>query len=360
MSSELEEMPVEETVDIEPADDVIDAVDETVVGEVVEDAPAEEAAPEGDAVAAVVEPPAPETPALEPFAFNAFKQKYEVPGLAFDAKARAIVAQDDQSLGRLKQLLSHGREWEMRGRQELVSLRREVQTAKETGTAEQAAASAYLEEWQKMMDMPEENLVQFIMQARGQWPKVQADATLAHANKVLEQAQRAHEPPEPDVEMIVEEAGSGAAELVQEILADQPWASPELTAELTQFLQSRAVMNQWVGRATRDMPEIGARKGQYVADWNAAQALAEKFTKPYRDAHAKFGAQQSAAAQKIVQTQSVAAQNAKALAQAKPPAKAPPKALAASAPTKPMTTAEVRAKIDREMDGMWQEQRRQR
>jgi hypothetical protein len=353
------EMPVEETVDIETVEpvDAFDAAADAINGEPVE--AVEEAAPVEEEAAPVAEaaPPAPaepEAPALEPFAFNAFKQKYEVPGLAFDPKARAIVAQDDQSLGRLKQLLSHGREWEMRGRQELVALRREVQTVKETGTAEQAAAAAYLDEWQKMMQLPDDQLVQFIMGARASWPKVQAEATLAHANKLLEQAQRAHEPPEPDVELIVEEASNGAAELVQEILADQPWASPELRAELTQYLQDRAVMNQWVGRATRDMPEIGARRGQYVADWNAAQALVEKYAKPYRDAHAKFGAQQSTAAKQIQQTQSVAVTNAKV--QAKPARPAAPPARERSAPPK----RETRDDIIAQAFGTWREMQRAR
>lgn len=359
-------MPVEETVDIEstPADafdaaaDAINSgsapadetpVDDTTTDPTTEGAPTDAEGPEAVAPATVA-------PTLEPFAFNAFKQRYEVPGLAFDPARRAIVAEDERSLERLKQMLSHGREWEARGRQELVSLRREVQQVKAQPHAEIEQAKVYLAEWDRMMQMAPDELLEFVQAAQMEWPKIQAKAERSYAERLLQQVQAAQQPPEPDVETVVEDARHGAAELVQDYLQDQPWATPDMHASLTQYLQDMGTMNRWVARATRDMPEHGIRAGQYVALWDDARALLEQYTTPYRDAHAKYATQQTAAAKQIQQTQSVAVTNAKVLAQAKPARSvAPPARVQPTAPKRG-----TRDDIIAEAFGTWREMQRAR
>lgn len=362
-------MPVDDTVDIDETDDA--ATLASVAQDGPDDAPTDDAepadapddAPADDAPAPVAEaapePPAPDP--VEPFAFNAFKQRYEVPGLAFNPKTHTITAEGPQAVQRLQQLLSHGREWEARGRQELVQTRRELQQVKETGSAETEAAKAYLSEWEKLMAMHPDDVAAYVVHAQASWPKIQAEATLKHAQQVLEQVKTAQQPPEPDVDAVVEDARSGAAELVQEFLQDQPWATPAVREKVTAFLQDIGTMNRWVARATRDMPEHGIRAGQYVAVWDDARALLDQYVAPYRDAHAQFATHQTAAAKQIQQTQTVAAQNAKALAQAKPVVRTPPRVASVVADDAPkLTTQEIRAKIDRDMDRAWEDQRRRR
>jgi hypothetical protein len=114
--------------------------------------------------------------------------------------------------------------------------------------------------------------------------------------------------------MVVEQAQSGAAELTQELLQDQPWATPQLSAKVSQYLSEPRTLDQWVLRATRDLPEQGLRKGQYVADWDRARALVDQYVEPYRDAHG----QRTQAARQLQTTQTVAKSNAAALSRAKP------------------------------------------
>ena len=124
-----ESAPVETDDTVEASDAPVEAAEDAGEGE---DAPT---APE-----AVAEPPA----ELEPFTFKAFKQDYEVPGLRFDKAKNAIVVEDPRGLDRLRQMLSHGREWEARGRQELVQLRKENTLLREQPVAEIEQAKAYL------------------------------------------------------------------------------------------------------------------------------------------------------------------------------------------------------------------------
>lgn len=360
-------MPVGDTVDIEtePAGldaiaDAINSVDtsapdsDTPDDETTADAPTDAEGPE-----AVAEPePEPDPDPIEPFAFSAFKQRYEVPGLSFNPRTGTIQAESPQALERVKQMLSHGREWEARGRQELVALRREVQQVKAQPHEEIEKARVYLEEWNNLMQMSDEQLYQFITTARGEWPKIEARAERAYAEKLYQQAQAAQQPPEPDVEQVVEHASRGAAELVQEFLHDQPWATPDMAAQLTQFLTERRNMDHWVARANRDIPEEGLRAGQYVALWDDARQLLIDRTQPYRDAHAKYATQQTAAAQQIQKTQTVASQNAKALALVKgtKPASIAPRPVAKP----PVPKRESRQDIIAEAFGQWQEMKRAR
>lgn len=321
------------------------------------DAPveAETDAPEGegaDAPAdAPTEPPAAE---LEPFTFKAFKQDYEVPGLRFDKAKNAIVVDDPRGLDRLRQMLSHGREWEARGRQELVQLKKENTLLREQPVAEIEQAKAYLAEIQTLMEMPVEELAEWVMNARSQWPVMQAKAERAYAERLMAQAQAAQQPPEPDVEQVVEAAQQGAADLVQELLQGQAWANPEIAAEITEYLSDPRTMDQWVLRANRDLPEHGLRAGQYVANWDTAREIVDRMTKPYRRAHEQTATVQ----QRAAQTTKVAQQNAAALATAKKPAPKPaPTAAKAAAPAaKPQSRSDLMA----EVWNVWKEQQRQR
>lgn len=312
-----------------------------------------------DAEGAEAKAPEPAAPAFEPFAFNAFKQRYEVPGLKFDAKARAIVADDDRALERVKQMLSHGREWEARGRQELVQLRRENELIKTQPNPEVEQSKVFNAEFRRLMEEgADEDAAALVMAMRREWPLTQARALQAHAEKVYQHAQAANEPPAPDVEQVVSHASQEAAEFVRETLENEPWATPELVEQLTTWLNDRRNMNQWVARATRDLPDEGVRKGQYVALWDDARAMLDERTQPYRDAHAKFATQQTAAAEKIKTTQSIAATNAKTLALVKKPASpnAAPRAITPAPTPKRGTRDDVIA----EAFGTWREMKRAR
>lgn len=296
------------------------------------------------------EPAAPEVPPTTPFAFSAFRQEYAVPGTVFNPADRTIRFEDDRALNRMKQMLSHGREWEARGRQELVGLKRENEALRHQPVEEIEKARAFMQEWTHLMQMPPEELAAFLEAARTQWPLIEARAERAYAERLREQATMAQTPPEPDVEVIVEEVQHGAADLVEDYLANQPWATPDVRQTLVEYLQDRATMNQYVGRARTDMPDIGLRAGQYAADWDTARALVERMAKPYRDAHAQLTAQQTAATQKLQQTTKIAAQNAATLAQAKPKAPAPKPTPAPAAPRR-----SIREEIAVNADRIWRE-----
>ena len=312
--------PVDDTVDdgAEPTDAISAAVDESFAeGDDAEltDAPGdapELAAPDNGRQAVAPS---------EPFAFNAFKQRNELPGLAWNPQTRSITVQDDRGLERMKQLLSHGREWEARGRQELVALRKESQQLREQPHAEIEQAKVYMQEFEAMMQMEPEQLWQFISEARTNYPLMQAKAERAYAERLMDQARTANAPPEPDVEMVLDQAQNGAAELVQELLQDQTWATPQLSAKVTQYLSDPRVLDQWVLRARRDLPDQGLRAGQYVANWDRARELVAEYTEPYRDAHG----QRTQAARQLQTTQTVARSNAAAMSRAKPAASASPR-----------------------------------
>lgn len=310
--------PVDDTVDDDsPETDAISAaVDasfeegddapEDTPDEAPESVPSPDEGPE--AVAAVAPDP------VEPFSFNAFKQRNEMPGLTWNPATKSIQVQDERGLERMKQLLSHGREWEARGRQELVALRKESQQLREQPHAEIEGAKVYMAEFEALMQMEPEQAWAFLQEARANYPLIQAKAERAYAERLMDQARTANAPPEPDVEMIVEQAQSGAAELVQELLQDQSWATPQLSAKVSAYLSDPRVLDQWVLRATRDLPDQGLRAGQYVANWDRARELVAEYTEPYRDAHG----QRTAAARQLQTTQTAAKTNAAALSRAKP------------------------------------------
>jgi NACalpha-BTF3-like transcription factor len=315
-----ETTPVDDTVDdvATDTDAISAAVDESFAdGADAPDTPddAPDSVPSPDEGPEAVAEPDP----IEPFAFNAFKQRNELPGLAWNPKTKTLTVQDDRGLERMKQLLSHGREWEARGRQELVALRKESQQLREQPHAEIEQAKVYMQEFEAMMQMEPEQLWQFISEARTNYPLMQAKAERAYAERLMDQARSANAPPEPDVELVVEQAQSGAAELVQEILHNQTWATPQLSAKVSHYLSDPRVLDQWVLRATRDLPEQGLRKGQYVANWDKARELVAEYTEPYRDAHG----QRTQAARQLQTTQTVAKSNAAALSRAKPATPAP-------------------------------------
>lgn len=340
--------PVEETVDeLEPQSTGLEPVEAIAPDEGDET---------GEAPAEVVDttPPADAPPPPEPFTFKAFKQDYEVPGLAFDRATNAIVVQDPRGLDRLRQMLSHGREWEARGRQELVQLKRENETLRSQPHAELEHAKAYLAEFDALMGLDDESFLQRALLLKQQYPLLQAKAERAYAERVREQAAQMSRPPEPDVEVVMSEAQQGAQALVQELLQDQPWATPEIAAELTEYLQEPASLNQWIVRANRDLPEYGLRAGQYAADWDTARKLADRLLNPYRRAHDQVRTQTATVQQRAAETTKVARQNAAVLAQAKPAAKPAPK----TTPTPPpASAASSRSALMKDVWKTWQEVR---
>lgn len=340
--------PEFDSVDVEEVE-----VESPVVDEVTDDAPVDEAIDDvadepADEPAPVVE----EAVELEPFAFNAFKQAYEVPGLRFDKTKNAIVAESPQALDRLKQMLSHGREWEARGRQELVQLRKDLAAAKESPVAEVEQAKVFLEEIEQLMTMPVEALAEWVMNARQNWPVMQAKAERAYVERLRAQVERAQQPPEPDVEQVKEAVVTESSGFAHEFVQNEPWATPEATQKLAAFLQQPRIIDQYVVRAQRDMPELGLRAGQYAIDWDVVRELATTFTDPYRDAHQRTTTVQ----QRAAQTTKVAQQNAAALATAKKPSPRTAPPVAASPSAKPSSRSELMKDVWK----VWEEQQRVR
>lgn len=296
-----------------------------------------EAALQGAAPAA---PPAAEAPARDPFpfAFKAENQWRAVPGTQWDAERGTITVQSVEALEQLQKYLGMGFKYEQVTKPELFQLRRQVTQLQQQTSAEVEQAKTYLAEWKRMMELPEEELMAFVLGARQEWPRIEARAERAVAERLLEQARAAQAPPEPDVEAIVEEARSGAAQLVQEALHNQPWATPEVARELVEYLQDVQQMDQWVLRAARDLPEMGVRAGQYVANWDTARAMLDRLTAGYRRAYGQLAQQQQQQAARVQATSRVAAANAAAVAQAstgRAPARAPAKAAPAPAARRP-------------------------
>lgn len=259
---------------------------------------------------------APDAAPVIPFAFKAENQWRAVPGTAWDPQRGTITVDSPQALEQLQKYLGMGFKYEQVTKPELFQLRRQVQQLSTQAQAEVEQAKVYLQEWERMMELPEQELAAFILAARQEWPRIQAKAERAVAERLLEQARTAQAPPEPDVESIIDEARQGVAQLVQETLQGQPWASPAVAQELTEYLQDLSQMDQWVLRAQRDFPEMGVRAGQYVANWDAARQMLDRLTAGYRHGYAQLAQQQQQQAARVQQTTKVAAANAAAVAQA--------------------------------------------
>lgn len=355
------ETPVDDTVDVDAmmqaamteTDDDAAADDSAATPD---DEPTEAAVGEADAPAGEVAPPHETTPTYEPFTFKAFKQDYEVPGARFNRTTGTIEFQDERALLRMRQVLSQGREWEATGREDLAKARRELDTLRDQPHAEIEQAKVYLEEFQRLMELPVEDLAQWLMDARTQWPVMQAKAERAYAERLVQHAQAQHQAPEPDVDRVVEQAQSGAVELVQQMLQDQPWATPDIAQEIAEYLHDPRVMDQWVLRAKRDLPEHGVRAGQYVADWDTARALADRMVNPYRRAHAHS----ATVTQHAAQNTKIAQQNAASLAQAKPKARPAVPVAAASASKPAASRTSSRAALMQEVWDVWKDTQRQR
>lgn len=303
-----------------------------------------------------------DTPARDPFpfAFKAENQWRAVPGTQWDAERGTITVQSVEALEQLQKYLGMGFKYEQVTKPELFQLRRQVTQLQQQASVEVEQAKNYLGEWKRMMELPEEELLAFVLGARQEWPRIEARAERAVAERLLEQARAAQAPPEPDVEAIVEEARTGAAQLVQEALQGQPWATPDVRRELVEYLQDVQQMDQWVLRAARDLPEMGVRQGQYVANWDTARAMLDRLTAGYRRAYGQLAQQQQQQAARVQATSRVAAANAAAVAQAstgRAPARGPAKAAPAPArrpsPAKPQTKNDIIA----EAFSQWREMR---
>lgn len=299
-------------------DSVIEAATTELVDDtpdaVIEDTPADESADDAPDAASVdaahvdaVEPPT-------PFAVNVWGQPYQLPGSTFDAKNRAIAFASDKDFDRARQLLTKGREFETRGRQEIQQLRSELQRRDSEPDEEKVQAQVYLNEFRALMTMSEQELYDFCTNARMNWPKIEAKADRAYAERLREQARTANQPPEPDREALVEEATRGASQFIQSTLGNEAWATPEVRDELTTILSNPRMLSQFVYRTDRDVPEYGVRAGQWVADWDRAGELLAELQKPYQRAATAT----QAATQRVQTTQAVAQTNARALARAKP------------------------------------------
>ena len=313
--------PTQETDAFEGMDD--DSVIEAATTELMDDTPADvntddvltddntDDAPDAAPVdAATVE----EVPPAVPFAVNVWGQPYQLPGSTFDPKNRAIAFASDKDFDRARQLLTKGREFETRGRQEIQQLRSELQRRDNEPDEEKVQAQVYLQEFKALMTMSEQELYDFCTNARMNWPKIEAKADRAYAERLREQARTANAPPEPDREAIVEEATRGASQFIQSTLANEAWATPEVRDELTAILSNPRMLSQFVYRTDRDVPEYGVRAGQWVADWDRAGELLADLQKPYQRAATAT----QAATQRVQTTQAVAQTNARALARAKP------------------------------------------
>lgn len=361
------------TTDVTETDAVVDAdADAVDEGEVPDDANAEDTPPAAEAV--VVEPVA------TPFRFKHTRTEdgskrphrpveTELPGLLWDAQRKTLTVQDDASLQRLNQLLAQGRNYELGERQEAErwknesrQLRQQVEQTKADQSADQVAAAEYLAAVNELMGLDPEQLYAWCMEAKTNWPLLQARAERKYAEYLHTQARQPQAMPDVDIDTVVERMQVEVSTVVDQYLKEQPWASPDVIEKLTERLTDRQTMNRYAARANQDLPDIGAKKGQWLIDWDVVNQIADEFTQPYRGAHEKYAAQQQAAATKVQQTQTIAAQNAKVLAQVKPAAKPAPAPLrTARAPGEaPLSDAEVRAKIDRDMERIERETFRKR
>lgn len=329
------------------ADPFAQALDEAITEAAAEEglAPEADAAPDGVAdpvvpdAAATTPAPAGETPQAEdaPPTYYTFPSRYDdkgqrgqkaqpvtIEGLRWDAATRTITIEHDAAGERLQQLLQRGRidevsepyrrEMERQNRQ----LRQQVETRQQEMSAEAEQAAAFLEQLNSLMALPDdEQYLTAMLQLRQNMPQLRAEAKMKQAERMMQQARAAQQPPEPDVEQIVEEASQGAVAIARELLANQPWATDEVRDDLEAYLTDRHEMGRWVLRAERDLPEYGVRQGQYVANWDTLRELAERRVAPYRNAHDRITQTQRTAAE----TAKVAQQNAQVLGKPATPQK---------------------------------------
>jgi hypothetical protein len=299
------------------------------------------------------EPVAEQEPPLEPFVVRAGKRDWPIDGLFWDAKHSVFRVADEKAFNRTAGLLSAGREWERVGRAELAHARREVERIKESKGETEAQAAAYLAEWQKVLSLPEQDFLAFAQAFRQNVPRLEAQAERAAAEQILAEAKRLQEPPEADPESIIGDAQEGSAELVAQMLRGQPWADPAAEQDLVRLMQSPSVLGQFVFRAPQDVPEYGIRRGQWVADWDAAKQLVVQYAQPYMRAHTLAERKVAEATARSAATAPVAQQNAKVLARAgvvPAPATRAPNGSRTTPDKAPATTP---ADLDRELDAMW-------
>lgn len=308
--------PVDATEDAPPAED----------GDDPSEPPPEPPTPSASAAT----PPAPTTEPPAPFTVTVHGQQHAIPGLTLDKAANAFRFADDRTFARVQNLLTKGREWETRGRQELHATRRELEATKAARTEREAQAEAYLSEWRKLMELPDEQFLAFAQAARQEWPRVQAQAERAVAEQKLAEAQRLQQPPEPDPESLLEQAQEGAEQFVRRMVAAEPWADPQTQQALVQWMQSPSVLGQFVYRAPQDVPQHGIRQGQWVADWDRARELLVQYANPlvvaYQARQTAAPVAQATGATASTGTPRAAQQNARVLAtagRARGPAPAP-------------------------------------
>jgi len=292
------------------------------------------------AESATVQPPTP-----QPFGVNVHGQNYAIAGVTFDPAARTLAVADDRTFDRVRQLISKGREYETRGRQELTTAQREVQRVREEVNQETVKSTEYNKVFEQLMTRPIEEVAAMLGEWRTEWPRIQANAQVAYAERMMAQAQQAQQGEAPDVEMVVEQARSGVAEMVEQWLGNQPWASPTSRTELTALMSDVHTLDRFVGRAVRDDPTNGVRAGQYVADWDTARHILEQYARPYVGAHQSS----TQAAHRAATTSAVATNNGKALAAAA--AQRP----AVAAPKKPATPATNAKSLSKQLDDDWSE-----
>jgi hypothetical protein len=350
------------------AGDAVDDAVETSPDVVTESQDAPEADPSADAPAetpdaAPLTAPAdstpPTTPTPEPaapFTVTVHGQPHAIPGLQWDASSKSFRVQDDRTFSRVQNLLTKGREWETRGRQELHQTRRELETERSRKTETQAQAEAYLAEWQKLMELPEDQFYAFAQAARQEWPRVQAQAERAVAAQTLAEAQRLQQPPEPDPESIIEHAQDRVSALVQHMLQGQPWADNQTQQALTEWMQSPRVLGQFVFRAPHDSPRDGIRQGQWVADWDVARDVLVQNARQIASAYERAQRQAAEAARAPTSVAPVAQQNARVLQTAgKPAAASRVPSGSTTAPAPPTQNGRPSLDMD-ELDRMWQQE----
>lgn len=288
----------------------------------------------------------PAAPSLsQQFGVNVHGQNYALQGVMFDPATRTLSAADDRTFDRVRQLITNGREYETRWRQELTQAQRKAVQIREEVNQETIKSSEYNKTFEQLMTRPIEEVAAMLGEWRTEWPRIQANAQVAYAERMMQQAQTAQQGEAPDVEMVIEQAQNGVAEMVEQVLADQPWATPEAKAELTALMSDVHTLDRFVARAQRDDPQNRIQAGQYVADWDTARQILQQYARPYLGAYQTS----SQAAHRATATSAVATNNTKALAAAaaqRAPSAAPKKSTSAAAKAK---------SLSKQLDDDWSE-----
>lgn len=333
------DLPESDAAPVEPTEDAPPASD----GDAPEPPP--ENPPPTSPAAAPAPTSAPPEPAA-PFAVTVYGQTHTLQGVTFDKQANVLRMQDDRAFARVQNLLTKGREWETRGRQELHATRRELEATKASRTEREAQAEAYLSEWRKLMELPDEQFLAFAQAARMEWPRVQAQAERAVAEQKLAEAQRLQQPAEPDPESLLEQAQEGAEQFVVRMVANEPWADPQTQQALVQWMQSPSVLGQFVYRAPQDLPQQGIRQGQWVADWDRAREMLVQYANPLVVAWQTRQQQAAPSAAPVASPVAprVAQQNARVLATAGRASAPAPAPRVPNGSTPPASTARVDAR----------------